>query len=81
MSSKFKRCFTNSKNGDLSVYCVPIFFEKKIPNVGVGFNLKPFCNATPGSNGVDSITMYVYNKVNINGIINKLAYVECDYVE
>ena len=36
-----------------------------------------FCNATPGSQGVDNIVRYVY-KTSISG---HLGYVECDYVE
>jgi hypothetical protein len=40
-----------------------------------------FCNATPGSQGQDNITTYVYNiSVTPNGILEKIAYVECDYV-
>lgn len=85
MSSNFKKCYTNSKSGAKStnplVFCVPIFYDKNINTGGIGFNSKPFCNATPGSNGVDSITMYVYDKLIISGSVNKLAYVECDYVE
>lgn len=36
-----------------------------------------FCNATPGSQGIDNNVTYVYNP-SING---HLAYVECDYVK
>lgn len=36
-----------------------------------------FCNATPGSQGIDNNVTYVY-KQSISG---HLAYVECDYVE
>lgn len=41
-----------------------------------------FCNATPGSQGQDWITTYVYTLfVTPIGEQQKLAYVECDYVE
>ena len=45
-------------------------------------NDRPFyCNATPGSQGQDWITTYVYNLEVVNSQQAHFAYVECDYVE
>lgn len=41
----------------------------------------PKCTATPGSQGEDNVVQYVYQRVVVAGILKKLAYVECDYVE
>jgi hypothetical protein len=44
--------------------------------------VKRFCKAIPGSQGEDYITDYVYEiRVNTQNEIERLAYVECDYVE
>ncbi len=52
---------------------------KKNPNKIDG--IRPyFCNAQPRSQGEDWITTYVYEIVNTNGKIKRIAYVECDYV-
>jgi hypothetical protein len=41
-----------------------------------------FCNATPFSQGQDWISTYSYNVVVAqNGQVERLAYVECDYVQ
>lgn len=40
-----------------------------------------FCNAKPNTNGEDFVTTYVYDQENINGVIHKYGYVECDYVQ
>jgi len=52
-------------------------------NIGKGGgNVKPyFCNATAGSQGQDWITTYVYNIAVVNYEQQRLAYVECDYVQ
>jgi len=43
---------------------------------------RPFyCNAIPYSQGQDWITTYSYNIAVVDGEQEKLAYVECDYVE
>ncbi len=43
---------------------------------------KPFyCDATPGSQGQDWITTYVYNLEVVNYEQAHFAYVECDYIE
>jgi hypothetical protein len=39
------------------------------------------CTATPGSNGQDFLTDYVYTSTYINGIEHRYAYVECGYVQ
>ncbi len=39
-----------------------------------------FCTTPPGSQGNDFKVTYVYDKVIILGVENRLAYVECDYV-
>lgn len=41
----------------------------------------PFCDAKPFSNGEDFIVTYVYEKIVINGVEHRYAYVACDYVE
>ena len=42
---------------------------------------RPFyCNAIAGSNGQDWISTYAFITVIINDILEKQAYVECDYV-
>ena len=40
-----------------------------------------FCSATAGSNGEDWISTYSYSTIIVNDILQKLAYVECDYVK
>lgn len=47
------------------------------------FQKKPYyCNATAGSQGQDWITNYVYTlSVSPIGKQERLAYVECDYVQ
>ena len=50
-------------------------------NVKNGGKPKPFCNATKGSQGYDNITGYVYQLIVVNGMQEKLAYVECNYVQ
>ena len=43
-----------------------------------------WCIAVAGSTGknsIDNVTTYVYEKVNIDDIIQKLAYVACNYVK
>ena len=39
------------------------------------------CTTTAGSQGVDNDVTYVYEKINTNGVISRIAYVACDYVE
>ena len=67
------------KTGGFDVYKwspLPNNFERKKQEEQVVY----YCTATAGSQGLDSVTTYVYNVVNVNGKINKLAYVACDYV-
>ena len=40
-----------------------------------------FCNATPGSDGQDWNTTYVYNIRTVKYRQQRSAYVECDYVQ
>lgn len=40
-----------------------------------------YCSAVAGSQGQDWITTYSYNMVVVDSIQQRLAYVECDYVE
>ena len=45
-------------------------------------NQRPFyCTAVAGSQGEDWITTYSYDIAVINGKQERLAYVECDYVQ
>ena len=39
------------------------------------------CDATPSSQGIDNNVTYVYELVNNNGVLSRIAYVACDYVE
>ena len=39
------------------------------------------CDATPSSQGEDYIVTFVYETVNNNGVLSRIAYVACDYVE
>lgn len=43
--------------------------------------IKNYCTATAGSQGEDWYTTYVYDDVFVDGILQRLAYVSCDYVE
>jgi hypothetical protein len=58
---------------------VPISKPKATTNGG---NQTPYyCNALPYSQGQDWVTTYCYNLVVVMGIQERLAYVECDYVQ
>lgn len=48
---------------------------KKEKTVDVG------CEATANSQGIDNNVTYVYEVVNTNGVLSRIAYVACDYVE
>ena len=61
------------------VWCVDTSIDKQ--SGAKGGTPKPFCNAKKGSQGIDIITGYVYHLIVVNGIIEHLAYVECDYVQ
>ena len=39
------------------------------------------CTATPSSQGSDDFVTYTYEVINTNGVLSRLAYVACDYVE
>lgn len=40
-----------------------------------------FCNATAGSQGQDWVSTYSYNMIVVNSQQQRIAYVECDYVQ
>jgi len=45
-------------------------------------NQKPFfCDAVAGSQGQDWVTTYAYDLLVVDGVLGRLAYVECGYVE
>ena len=82
-----KKCFSRKTNfgrnpTQLYVWCVDTNLAE-VPGTGVnrGGAPAPFCNATKGSQGYDNITGYVYQLVVVSGVQQKLAYVECDYVQ
>lgn len=82
-----KKCFSRKTNfgrnpTQLYVWCVDTNLTQ-VPGTGVnrGGAPAPFCNATKGSQGYDNITGYVYQLVVVSGVQQKLAYVECDYVQ
>jgi hypothetical protein len=82
-----KKCFSRKTNfgrnpTQLYTWCVDTNLAQ-VPGAGVdrGGAPKPFCNATKGSQGFDNITGYVYELVVVSGVQQKLAYVECDYVQ
>lgn len=57
----------------------PVNYDKKAQ---AGQITKPFfCDATPGSQGQDWITTYVYELTVVNSVQRRDAYVACDYVE
>jgi hypothetical protein len=79
--------FKKSVNFELYNWCPPPANYNKSSNGGGGSNrnnnaeVAPyFCSATPGNQGFDFISTYVYNVVTINGKPNRLAYVECNYM-
>jgi len=43
---------------------------------------RPFyCNAISGSQGQDWITTYTFETIIVDNVLQKVAYVECGYVE
>lgn len=82
-----KKCFSRKTNigkniSQPYVWCVDTDLAQ-VPGSGVnmGGAPKPFCNATKGSQGYDNITGYVYEMIVVSGVQQKLAYVECGYVQ
>jgi len=53
-------------------------YNNKIRNRG---DKNSYCNALPGTQGQDWICTYVYDISVLNGVQERLAYVECDYVK
>jgi hypothetical protein len=56
------------------------------PSEDIGSQIKRakkpyYCDASPNSQGQDWVTTYVYNIAVVNGEQQRIAYVECDYVE
>ena len=39
------------------------------------------CSAKAGSQGIDNDVTFVYDTINTNGVLSRIAYVACDYVE
>jgi hypothetical protein len=74
-----KQQFTIKTYGAQLYKWSPTPSDKKI----IAKSQKPFyCNATPNSQGQDWISTYSYNIfVTPNGQQERLAYVECGYVE
>jgi hypothetical protein len=82
MSTKpIKRgCYSNKTYGNyLYTWCPeqPTYNKGKNNNN----NNNNYCNALPGSQGQDWICTYVYDLSVVNGMQQRLAYVECDYVK
>ena len=82
-----KKCFIRNTNvgkntTQLYVWCPDISIDKQSAANLVKKGIpKPFCNAKKGSQGYDNVTGYVYHLLVVNGIVEHLAYVECDYVK
>lgn len=76
--ANIKRVFTEKTYGAQLYKWSPSTSDKKVVKTS-----KPFyCNASSGSQGQDWVSTYSYNiVVTANGEQQKLAYVECDYVE
>ena len=79
--------FKKSVNFELYNWCPPPPNYNKSSNGGGGdgrqnnkTTTNNFCTATPGSQGIDFISTYVYNVVIINGQPSRIAYVECNYM-
>lgn len=77
------KCFTRNnglqKGGQLYIWC-PIDDGKRATKNNAG-NKKYFCNATPRSQGEDWVVTYMYTITVVDGIQQRNAYVECDYVK
>jgi hypothetical protein len=67
------------KSGQLYTWC-PIDDGKRAAKAS-GSNKKYYCTALPRSQGEDWIVTYVYTIIVVDGIQQKIAYVECDYVK
>ena len=39
------------------------------------------CDAIAGSQGIDNDVTFVYDTINTNSVLSRIAYVACDYVE
>jgi hypothetical protein len=82
-----RKCFTRNTNvgknvTQLYTWCVDDSIDKQSSmNLGKGIGPKVFCDAKKGSQGIDNITGYVYEMIVVNGILQHLAYVECNYVQ
>jgi len=60
----------------------PDFSKKKLHDGRSNGKKNPvLCTAVAGSQGQDFTTTYVYDAVIVGYQENRLAYVECDYVE
>ena len=75
-----KKTFTRKPGSRFLYTWSPDDFISKNLNDG-GRVKKYFCNAEPRTQGEDWVTRYCYEKINENGVIKRIAYVECDYVK
>jgi hypothetical protein len=80
MASTRRQEFTRKPHGGKFIYTWKPETEitkkgKKVKTVETG------CSATAGSQGIDNDVTYVYEKINTSGVISRIAYVACDYVE
>jgi hypothetical protein len=81
-------CYALKTYGNyLYTWCpeTPTYNSKKskliINNPNNPNNRKYYCTATPGSQGEDWISTYSYDISSFNGVQERIAYVECDYVQ
>lgn len=71
-----------SKLYSWSPECPDFTRKNKTGNQSNNIYVRPtFCSATPGSQGQDWVTTYVYTLSIVDNTQARLAYVECDYVE
>ena len=76
-----KRTFTLKTYGAKLYVWSPSDYASESKRKDSGGRRPYYCSATPGSQGQDWITTYVYNLTVVNGQQEKLGYVACDYVE
>lgn len=74
-------CYTlKTYENKLYVWCPDKTIKKRIGRVGANV-VKYYCNATAGSQGEDWRCSYVYQNRIVRGIVERSAYVACDYVQ
>ena len=80
MSIQKRGCCSLKTYGNYIYSWCPDKTKNKPTGIGVGVN-KNYCTAIPYSQGEDWVTTYSYNLTTINGKVERLAYVACDYVK